>query len=62
MQLKENKTTYIIFYPRNTKEYGAQTICYDYGVNFCTYIMDNYHRTAIIDDVYKVLIFKINEK
>ena len=61
-KLKENKTTYIIFYPRNTKEYGAQTICYDYGVNFCTYIMDNYHRTAIIDDVYKVLIFKINEK
>ncbi len=61
-QLKKNKTEYIIFYPRNTKEYGAQTICYNYGVNFCTYIMDYYKRTAIIENEHKVLIFKINEK
>ena len=61
-KLKNNKTDYIIFYPRNTKEYGAQTICYDYGVNFCTYIMDNYHREAIIEEGYKALIFKINNE
>ncbi len=61
-KLKENKTDYIIFYPRNTKEYGAQTICFDYGVNFCTYIMDNYYRAIIIEHGHKVLIFKINEK
>ncbi|MBR2069609.1 MAG: hypothetical protein IJ877_07620 [Candidatus Gastranaerophilales bacterium] len=61
-QLKENKTDYIIFYPRNTKEYGAQTICHDYGVDFCTYIMDNYKRVAIFENVQKALVFKINEK
>ncbi len=61
-KLKTNKTNYIIFYPRNTKEYGAQTICYDYGVNFCTYIMDNYHREAIIEEGHKALIFKINDE
>ncbi len=61
-KLKKNKTDYIIFYPRNTKEYGFATICYDYGVNFCTYIMDNYKRTAIIEEDYKVLIFKINNE
>lgn len=61
-KLDNNKTDYIIFYPRNTKEYGFQTICYDYGVNFCTYIMDNYKREAIIEEGYKVLIFKKNEK
>ena len=61
-ELKKYKPTYIIFYPRNTIEYGAQTICYDYGVDFCTYIMDNYKREAIIDEEYRALIFKINEK
>lgn len=60
--LKNNKTDYIIFYPRNTYDYGAQTICYDYAVDFCHYIIDNYTKVATIDNNMKVLIFKINEK
>ena len=60
-KLKDNKTDYIIFYPRNTKDYGANTICYNYGVDFCTYIMDNYTRTAIFEEGYKALIFKLDK-
>ncbi|MBE7707483.1 MAG: hypothetical protein E7Z88_02125 [Cyanobacteria bacterium SIG27] len=60
--LKNNKTDYIIFYPRNTLDYGAQTICYDYAVDFCYYIIDNYTKVATIDNNMKVLIFKLNEK
>ena len=37
--LQKNKTDYIIFYPRNTQDYGKNTICYDYAVDFCKYIM-----------------------
>ncbi|MBQ2983241.1 MAG: hypothetical protein IJD57_00385 [Candidatus Gastranaerophilales bacterium] len=60
-KLNENKTDWIIFYPRNTHEYGAKTICYDYGIDFCEYIMDNYERKTIIEDKFKVLIFKIKK-
>lgn len=60
-QLKSNKTDYIIFYPRNTKDYGAQTICYDYGVDFCHYIIDNYTRVGTLEDNYTTLIFKIKK-
>lgn len=61
-KLKENKTDYIIFYPRDTREYGAETICFDYAVDFCRFISDNYKREAIFGDNVKVLIYKINEK
>lgn len=61
-RLKTNKTPYIIFFPRNTLDYGKSPICYNFGVDFCTYVMDNYTRIAIIEDYYKVLIFKRNEK
>ncbi len=61
-KLETNKTPYIIFFPRNTIDYGKISICYDYGVDFCTYVMDNYTRIAILEDNYKVLIFKRNEK
>lgn len=61
--LKKNQTDYIIFYPRNTLEYGAQTICWDWGVDFCKYIMDNYTQVGIIEYTYRATIFKIkNEK
>ena len=60
--LKQNKTDYIIFYPRDTKEYGAKTICYDYGIDFCQYIADNYNRKEMFGNTQKALIFKINEK
>lgn len=53
---------YIIFYPRNTREYGAETICYDYAINFCTYIMENYSRVGIIEDEKKILIFRRKQK
>ena len=58
--LKENKTDYILFYPRNTIDYGKATICYDYGVDFCTFVMDNYTRIAIFEEGYKALLFKLN--
>lgn len=62
-QLAKDRTDYVIFFPRNTKEYGAQTICYDYGVDFCEYIIDNYTRVATLEDGNSVLIFKKkNEK
>ena len=62
-KLKSNKTPYIIFFPRNTSDYGKAPICYNYGVDFCTYVMDNYTRITILDsNNYKVLIFKRNEK
>ena len=56
--LKQSKTDYIIFYPRNTHDYGADTICFDYAVDFCTYISDNYTRTAIIEAKSRALVFK----
>jgi len=61
-ELKAKKTDYIILYPRNTIDYGSATICYDYAENFCEYIADNYERIKIIEDKYKVLIFKIRKK
>ncbi len=60
--LKKQQPQYIIFFPRNTVEYGKAPICHNYGVDFCVYVMDNYTRIAILDDTYKVLIFKKNEK
>ena len=59
--LKKNKTDYIIFYPRNTQDYGKNTICYDYAVDFCEYIIDNYKQVANIKDGNNVLIFKIKK-
>ncbi len=61
-KLKENKTDYIIFYPRNTREYGANAICFDYAVDFCKFIDDNYKKDAVFGDEVKVLIYKINGK
>jgi len=62
-KLKENKIDYIIFYPRDTLEYGAQGVCYDYGVDFCNFIADNYKRDAVFKNANnEVLIYKINEK
>lgn len=60
-KLKDNKTDYILYYPRNTKDYGKPTICYDYGVDFCTFVMDNYTRIAIFEEGFKALLFKLNE-
>ena len=59
--LQKNKTDYIIFYPRNTQDYGKNTICYDYAVDFCKYIIDNYRQVANIKDGNNVLIFKIKK-
>ncbi|MBQ4647187.1 MAG: hypothetical protein IJB79_07550 [Candidatus Gastranaerophilales bacterium] len=59
--LQNNKTDYIIFYPRNTFDYGAKTICYDYAVDFCKFIVDNYTQVASIKDKDKVVIFKIKK-
>ena len=61
-KLKYNKIDYIIFYPRNTKDYGAEIICFDYAVDFCTYIMDNYTQVAEIKKNDTVQVFKINNE
>lgn len=58
-KLRQNKTKYVIFYPRNTKEYGAHPICQEYAVDFCTYVMDNYQVVKKIDNV---VVYKLNEK
>ena len=61
-KLKENKTDYVVFYPRTTREYGAKTICFDYAVDFCKFIDDNYKQEAVFGDDVKVFIYKINGK
>ena len=61
-KLDEDKTNFLIFYPRNTSDYGFSTICYDYGIDFCEYVANNYSRVKIIDKGYKTLIFKLRKK
>lgn len=60
-QLQNNQTDFIIFYPRDTKEYGKQGICFDYAVDFCNYIMDNYTQVATFKSDKQVTIFKIKK-
>ena len=60
-QMKLNKIDYVIFYPRNTKDYGKQEICFDYAVDFCGYIMDNYTQVATLKDNRQVTIFKLKK-
>ncbi len=55
---KNIKPEYVIFFPRNTKDYGKPAICYNYAIDFCTYIMDNYQRKKILNSKYKALIFE----
>lgn len=57
-QLEKNETDYIIVYPRDTTDYKAKNICYDYAVDFCKYIIDNYTQVASIKDGERVSIFK----
>ena len=57
-KLKENKTDYIIFYPRNTFDYGKINICYDYAVDFCKYIIDNYDKEELGYNTENVRIYK----
>ncbi len=61
-KLKENKSDYIIFYPRDTQDYGVKNICIDYGVDFCSYILDNYDKKEQFGSDRKALIYKIHEK
>ena len=60
-KLKELNPKYIVFYPRDTMEYGARTICEDYAIDFCRYIMDNYSVKLIFKDEDKAAILKKNE-
>ena len=61
-KLQKNKTTYIIIYPRNTREYGASTICEDYGVDFCAYIKDNYKHKKTFGSLRKAYIYKYEKE
>lgn len=60
-QLKNNQTDFIIFFPRDTLDYGKQGICFDYAVDFCKYIMDNYTQVATLKDDKQVTIYKIKK-
>lgn len=64
-ELINKKTDYIIFFPRDTQDYGKKTICQNYGVDFCSYIKDNYIKTVEINDINdinNVNIYKIKKK
>ena len=61
-KLRENKTDYIVIFPRDTSEYGAAEFCKNYAVDFCSYISDNYKIVNVIGEIYKVYIYKINKK
>ncbi|MBR5304088.1 MAG: hypothetical protein IKU37_04605 [Candidatus Gastranaerophilales bacterium] len=60
-QLQDKRIEYIIFYPRDTLDYGKQGICFDYAVDFCKYIMDNYTQVATLKENKQVTIFKIKK-
>ena len=61
-KLKESKIEYIINFPRDTKDYGAKTMCYDYAVDFCKYVIDNYTEVKSFGEFEKVHIYKIKSK
>jgi len=61
-KLAKNKTDYIIFFPRNTIDYGKKEICKDYAVDFCKYIMDNYTKIQSFGEKSEVNIYKIKKK
>ena len=60
-KLKENKTDYIISLQRDTIDYGAEIMCYDYAVDFCNYIMDNYTKVKTFKNSEEIAIFKIKK-
>lgn len=61
-ELKQKAPNFIIFFPRNTQDYGKKTICEDYAVDFCSYIKDNYTKNTTFDNVDGVDIYKIKNK
>lgn len=60
-KLKENKTDYIISLQRDTRDYGAKIMCYDYAVDFCKYVIDNYTKVETFENKEEVAIFKIKK-
>ena len=56
--IENQKPDNIILFPRNTSEYGANTICINYGIDFCRFIMDNYTETQSVGEYYKAYIYK----
>lgn len=60
--LKQKEITYIVFYPRNFSDYKKIGICYDFGVDFCKYIMDNYYKVKNFGQNREVIIMKKLDK
>ena len=60
-KLKENQTDYVISLQRDASDYGAKTMCYDYAVDFCKYVIDNYTEVKTLKNSEEVAIFRIKK-
>lgn len=55
----ETKPEYFIINNRDTSDYGKRYICDDYGIQFCSFVKDNYERVAIFGEKQYILqVFK----
>ena len=61
-KLDENKIDYIISLQRDTMDYGAKVMCYDYAVDFCKYVIDNYTKVETFKNTEEMAIFKIKKQ
>ena len=61
-KVKENSPKYILLYPRNAVDYGQAVFCQNYGIDFCSYIRDNYSKDKIFEHEQIAVIYKKNEK
>ena len=60
-KLKENQTDYVISLQRDASDYGAKTMCYDYAVDFCKYVIDNYTEVKTFKNSEEMAIFRIKK-
>lgn len=61
-KLNQEKPDFIIFFPRDTEDYGKKTICKNYAVDFCSFIKDNYIKKTTFGSVDNINIYKIKNK
>lgn len=59
---KQTKPEYIIFNNWDYHEYYYRYICNDYAQAFCAFVAQNYTQEKVIDDGFRYLIFRLNNK